>query len=107
VKTIFDFIWAQGRSPNDEWKVLCDALGVPGAEVLAASDAVKSQLRANTDAAIRAGVFGVPTFVVDDNLFWGVDATAMLLDYLDNPQLFESEEMKRLRYLPVAAARQT
>ena len=49
----------------------------------------------------------LPTFVVDDHLFWGADATAMLLDYLDHPQLFESAEMKRLRYLPVAAARQT
>jgi 2-hydroxychromene-2-carboxylate isomerase len=107
VKAIFDFIWAAGRSPNDEWKALCDTLGVPGAEVLAASEGVKTELRDNTDEAIRAGVFGVPTFVVDDNLFWGVDATAMLLDYLDNPRLFESDEMTRLRYLPVAAARQT
>ena len=100
-------IRTSGRSPNDEWKALCDTLGVPGAEVLAASEGVKTELRENTDAAIRAGVFGVPTFVVDDNLFWGVDATAMLLDYLDNPQLFESDEMKRLRHLPIAAARQT
>jgi hypothetical protein len=30
----------------------------------------------------------------------------MLLGYLDDPQLFESDEMKRLRYLPVAATRQ-
>jgi 2-hydroxychromene-2-carboxylate isomerase len=107
VKAIFDFIWVEGRSPTDEFKVLCDALGVPGAEVLAAGESVKHGLRENTDAAIRAGVFGVPTFVVDDNLFWGVDATPMLLDYLDNPRLFESDEMKRLRYLPIAAARRT
>jgi 2-hydroxychromene-2-carboxylate isomerase len=107
VKTIFDFIWVEGRSPNDEWRALCDALGVPGAEVLAMTEGVKTQLRENTDEAIRLGVFGVPTFVVDDHLFWGIDATEMLLDYLDDPQLFDSDEMKRLAYLPVAAARQT
>ena len=107
VKKIFDFIWAEGRSPTDEWKALCDTVGVAGAELLAASATVKTALRENTDAAIRAGVFGVPTFVVDEHLFWGVDATAMLLDYLDNPRLFDSDAMKRLRYLPVAAARQT
>ena len=106
VKAIFDFIWAQGRSPNDEWQALCDTIGVPGAEVLAASAGVKTELKHNTDEAIRAGVFGVPTFVVDEHLFWGLDATAMLLGYLDDPQLFESDEMKRLRYLPVAATRQ-
>jgi 2-hydroxychromene-2-carboxylate isomerase len=107
VKTIFDFIWAQGRSPNDEWQPLCDALGVPGAEVLAMGAGVKTQLREHTDEAIARGVFGVPTFVVDDHLFWGVDATEMLLDYLDNPRLFDSDEMRRIAYLPVAAARQT
>jgi 2-hydroxychromene-2-carboxylate isomerase len=107
VKTIFDFIWVEGRSPNDEWKELCNALGVPGAEVLAASEAVKTQLRENTDEAIRLGVFGVPTFVADGHLFWGIDATGMLIDYLADPELFESDEMKRLAYLPVAAARQT
>ena len=45
IKAIFDFIWAQGRSPNDEWQALCDTLGVPGAEVLAASAAVKTELK--------------------------------------------------------------
>ena len=42
------------------------------------SDAVKGELRAGTDAAIAAGVFGVPTFRVDGRLFWGVDALPML-----------------------------
>ena len=28
---------------------------------------------ANTEAAIAAGVFGVPTFVIGDELFWGQD----------------------------------
>jgi predicted DsbA family dithiol-disulfide isomerase len=70
-------------------------------------EGVKAQLRENTDEAIRLGVFGVPTFAVDDHLFWGIDATEMLLDYLDDPQLFDSDEMKRLAYLPVAAARQS
>ncbi len=105
VKTIFDFIWAQGRSPNDDWRALCDTLGVPGAEVLAASDSVKNTLRENGVEAIAAGVFGVPTFVVDGELFWGIDATAMLHDFLGNPGLFETDEMRRLRGLPVGAAR--
>jgi 2-hydroxychromene-2-carboxylate isomerase len=107
LKTIFDFIWAEGRSPNDESQALCDALGVPGAEVLAASAAIKTQLRDDTDAAVRLGVFGVPTFVVAGHLFWGIDATDMLRDYLDNPELFDSDEMKRLASLPVAAVRPT
>ncbi len=43
-----------------------------------ASAAVKSELRAATDAAIARGIFGVPTFELDGRLFWGVDALPML-----------------------------
>jgi 2-hydroxychromene-2-carboxylate isomerase len=46
------------------------------------SDAVKAELKANTDEAIARGVFGVPTFLVDGKLFWGFDALPMLRDCL-------------------------
>ncbi|MBP6008636.1 MAG: 2-hydroxychromene-2-carboxylate isomerase [Rhodoferax sp.] len=45
-------------------------------------DAVKAELKANTEEAIARGVFGVPTFLVDGKLFWGFDALPMLGDYL-------------------------
>ena len=41
-------------------------------------DAVKTALRANTEAAIADGVFGVPTFTVDGRAIWGLDALPML-----------------------------
>jgi 2-hydroxychromene-2-carboxylate isomerase len=40
--------------------------------------AVKERLRADTAAAIERGVFGVPTFIVENELFWGHDR----LDYV-------------------------
>jgi 2-hydroxychromene-2-carboxylate isomerase len=46
------------------------------------SDAVKAELKVNTEEAIARGVFGVPTFLVGDKLFWGFDALPMLRDYL-------------------------
>lgn len=39
----------------------------------AGSDEVKSRLRADTERAVRLGIFGAPTFVVGDELFWGND----------------------------------
>ena len=33
----------------------------------------KDRLRANTDEAIRRGIFGAPSFIVGDELFWGND----------------------------------
>lgn len=38
----------------------------------------KALLRANTDEATARGVFGVPSFLVADRLFWGLDGLPML-----------------------------
>jgi len=39
----------------------------------AASETTKQQLRASTDEAMAAGIFGAPTLRVGDELFWGND----------------------------------
>ncbi len=41
-------------------------------------DDVKARLRTNTEDALAAGVFGVPTCEVDAKLFWGLDSLPML-----------------------------
>ena len=66
---------------------------------------VKTTLRVNTECAINDGVFGVPSFVVNLEVFWGGDATDMLLDYLDNPGLFQTPEMRRISNMPMGKAR--
>ncbi|RLA30995.1 MAG: 2-hydroxychromene-2-carboxylate isomerase, partial [Gammaproteobacteria bacterium] len=66
---------------------------------------VKAALRENTEGAIAKGIFGVPTFVADGNVFWGADATGMLTDYLDDPGMFDSGEFARVSELPQAASR--
>ncbi len=53
------------------------------------SEAVKQQLRANTDEAIAAGAFGVPSFVVDGKLFWGVDGLPLLRACLQGDTWFD------------------
>ncbi len=105
VKTIFEFIWREGRSIADEWPALLARLGVDNANALLADEQVKATLRSNGAEAIQIGVFGVPTFVAGNELFWGEDATGMLRDYIANPALFESVEMKRIATLPVGASR--
>jgi 2-hydroxychromene-2-carboxylate isomerase len=78
---IFSHVWQGGLDAADAQRLqtLTEEL-VP--HRLANSDAVKAELKANTDEAIARGVFGVPTFLVDDKLFWGFDALPMLRDYL-------------------------
>ena len=53
-----------------------------------AGEPVKALLKANTDEAIARGLFGVPTFAVDDKLFWGFDALPMLRACLDGDAWF-------------------
>ena len=53
-----------------------------------ASPDVKAELRAATEEALARGVFGVPTFVIDGRLIWGLDALPMLRAALqDDPWL--------------------
>jgi 2-hydroxychromene-2-carboxylate isomerase len=107
VHVIFDFIWAEGRDPADpsEWSALGARLGIADPDAAIDKPAVKEALRANTEAAIAAGVFGVPSFVVGGEVFWGVDATGFVLQYLDNPALLGDPEFKRVSNLPTGAER--
>ncbi len=56
------------------------------------SDAVKIRLKANTDKALQAGVFGVPSFVVGEKVFWGLDSLPMLREYLNGDAWFEGND---------------
>ncbi|MDX1527502.1 MAG: 2-hydroxychromene-2-carboxylate isomerase [Gammaproteobacteria bacterium] len=107
VEQIFAFIWAQGRAIDDgsEWRQLARRLGVDDVKARIESPEVKHALRENTEQAADRGVFGVPTFEVDGNLFWGVDATDMLIDYLSEDVIFSSAEMQRVSTLPEGVRR--
>lgn len=52
-----------------------NALGLDAAAILAAAQtpAAKDKLKAQTAEAMERGIFGAPSFVVGDELFWGND----------------------------------
>ena len=69
--------WAEGRDLTD-WGVLSTVVGelgldAEGLEARASDPTVKTTLKGRTASAIAAGVFGVPTFDLDGELFWGHD----------------------------------
>jgi len=53
----------------------------------ALSPAVKAQLRANTDEAVRLGIFGAPNFLVGGELFFGQDRLEDALAWAQAPGL--------------------
>jgi 2-hydroxychromene-2-carboxylate isomerase len=107
VLTIFDDIWASGADATDpaRFSRLCRGLQVDEA-TLGVPD-VKEKLRKSTEDAASAGVFGVPSFAVDGEVFWGADSIEFLNAYLANPAVLENPEMQRVDRLPVGAARKT
>jgi 2-hydroxychromene-2-carboxylate isomerase len=81
---VFAAYWAEDRDIGDD-TVLVDIatkLGLDGLALIAGThdEAIKARLKRITDDAARLGVFGAPTFVVEDpgcpesaELFWGQD----------------------------------
>ncbi|HET7885500.1 MAG TPA: 2-hydroxychromene-2-carboxylate isomerase [Bradyrhizobium sp.] len=109
VRTVMDRIWRDGLdlSTEENWQATSAALGLAPAAAASLAEApeTKAKLRANTEAAIAAGLFGVPTLQIGDELFWGVDALPMARAYLDNPDIFESGEMRHVATIKPSAAR--
>lgn len=68
-------------------------------------EGVKAELRINTEEALQRGVFGVPTLLLDDRLFWGVDALPMAASYLRGDAIHHSEAMQAARTIPFGARR--
>jgi len=104
---IFNYIWKHGLSLDDEnsWNTFTSDLNIKNVEQLCTQAEVKNRLRLNTEEAINVGVFGVPTIIANEHLFWGVDATDMYLEYWKNPNFFDEEQMKKIDKLPQAARR--
>ena len=107
VRRIFDALWTGADDPANPmaFAKLAQSLGVDPTRL--STDEIKDALRRNTEQATARGVFGVPTFEVDGELFWGADSIEFLNAFLADPSVLRNEEVRRLDGLPVAAARRT
>ncbi|MFZ4071818.1 MAG: 2-hydroxychromene-2-carboxylate isomerase [Caulobacterales bacterium] len=87
-KAVFRTFFVEGQEPNTPDAVA--AIVAPMAphldlDTLRAhldSPAARDRLKLETQAAVDAGVWGTPTFIVDGQMFWGADRLAMLDDWL-------------------------
>ena len=84
IETIFDYIWLEGNPAHtpEGFMNLASELGLDDPVTLISTEEVKNRLRHTTEQAIAAGVYGVPTFAIDSERFWGLDQTQMMLDCL-------------------------
>jgi 2-hydroxychromene-2-carboxylate isomerase len=105
VDAIFTALWTTGADPADPALLqgLMRELAVSPAQL--ADPAVKFSLREATEAAAQAGVFGVPSLVVQGEVFWGADAIDFAAAFIADPGVLASAEMRRIEALPIGAAR--
>ncbi len=81
---IFNAIWKDGLNMNDPIvinKVLKNIDLNPETFLnKAADEKIKNKLRKLTDDALKKGVFGAPTFLVNKKIFWGQDRLSYAID---------------------------
>jgi 2-hydroxychromene-2-carboxylate isomerase len=107
VGTVLNAVFRDGRDLADPAVIaeLAATLGVADPQAALADGKVKERLRANTEWAIGRGVFGVPTFLIGDEIFWGHDAFDMALEYLTDRAVFETPAMRAADTVPVGVQR--
>ena len=77
IDSIFNAIWQDGLNMNDEnvvQKVLKNLNINPKTfHLRSASSSIKDSLRKKTNEAYEKGIFGAPSFVSNNKIFWGQD----------------------------------
>ena len=77
IDSIFNTIWQDGLNMNDQIiieKVLKNLNVNPKTfNLRSTSSHIKDSLRKKTNDAYEKGIFGAPTFVVNNKIFWGQD----------------------------------
>jgi 2-hydroxychromene-2-carboxylate isomerase len=103
---VMNACWERGEDVSDAAVLtrLATSCGLSGAALLSAGQqpAIKAQLATDTEQAIADGVFGVPTFRVGDELFWGGDRIEALIRHLQGHRIDEQALAAFLAQAPLA-----
>lgn len=108
---LFRAAWGDGdKTPMDDQATVAHAAtkaGLDGAALVEATTRpdVKDALRASTEAAIEAGVFGVPTVEADGEMFFGTDSLVDLEAHLDGRLAIDGRLVEVWATLPASASR--
>jgi 2-hydroxychromene-2-carboxylate isomerase len=106
VEALYRATWVDARRVDQPEVVIevANEVGLDGKALFerAQSADIKARVRAVTDEAIGRGAFGVPTMIVDDELFWGVDSLPLLERFLSTG---ERVDVSRWRAIAASATR--
>lgn len=105
----FRAVWVEAEDLSDRSAMarVCESMNRSPAEMFAAADSpeAKSQLRRETEEAIAAGVFGVPSLAIDGEIFWGYDDFPQAAQQLQGIDPLDEAAAKRWKKLSPSAVR--
>ncbi len=104
-ETVFRHVWHGGAEAGDAQRLQALTQYLSEGRNMQDAASVKEQLKKNTEDAIVKGVFGVPSFAVDDKIFWGLDALPMLRAYLLGDAWFDGAGWENARQVSVGVSR--
>ena len=105
---LFAAVWVHGQHVSEPEVVarVANEAGMDGGRLVAQAQEpeAKARLRRQTDEAIAAGVFGVPSMGVGDEVFWGYDDFPYLDTFLAGDDPLPSLDAPQFNTAPVASA---
>lgn len=100
ISAIFQAGWSEGAdlSCRTTLATILESLGLKSAALLQAIDTpeVKQALIDSTGQALQRDVFGVPTFIIDDELFWGNDQLPHIELFLQEKDPLDRERVEQM-----------
>jgi 2-hydroxychromene-2-carboxylate isomerase len=82
IEAVMAAMWERGENTGDVavFQQVLDQAGLDASALIAACDdpEIKAELAANTEQAAARGAFGVPTFFVGEEMFWGKERLAQV-----------------------------
>ena len=99
---VFRHVWAEGGDALDPARLAALQQRLAGQRRTgdAAPEQARQWLRANTEQAAAAGVFGVPMVEAGGKLFWGLDGLPMLRAFLDGDPWFAGDGWQQAATVP-------
>lgn len=86
IETLMAAMWEDGQNLSDREELarVLTGAGHDGVALLARADTddVKAELAGNTERAVARGAFGIPTFFVGDQMFFGKERLAQVAEAL-------------------------
>lgn len=112
---VIETLWKAGwqkridmGEPEELLAVLREA-GLPADELYEKSFTreAKQELKANIQTAISHGAFGVPTFIVDNEFFWGNDSLEDVMAFIEGHDVLDRAKLESLLASTPRAAAQS